>query len=134
MQKGIYLLIFCFLVLTSNAQNNTLKITASLPKVLKAGQSYVLKVKVSHNYTNEKTGGLTCSLINSKTHTSVDGWFLNIFPFQYFTTIANTPFETEFPFTVAHEYKEGLDIELVATVDNVKDSLHLHAPILKIKP
>ena len=134
MQKGFFLFIFCLHFFTSKAQNNAIKITASIPKVLKAGQSYVLKVKVAHNYNIEKTGNLTCSLLNAKTHKSVDGWFLNIFPFQYFTTIANTPFETEFPFTVAHEYKDGLDLELVASVEQIKDSIHLHIPILKIKP
>ena len=134
MQKALILLIFTLLFLNSKAQNDVLKITATLPKNLKAGHSYKIKVKVAHNFKLEKTGGLTCSLVNAKTHKSVDGWFLNIFPFQYFTTIANTPFETEFPFTVADEYKEALDIELVASVNEIKDSIHLHTPIVKKLP
>ena len=77
-----------------------------------------------HNFTVEKTGGLTCTLLNAATHKPVDGWFINIFPFQYFTTIAKTPFETEFSFTVPHDYKGKFEIAMVATVENIKDSVH----------
>ena len=61
----------------------------------------------------------------------MDGWFINIFPFQYFTTILNTPFETEFSFTVPNDYKGNFEINLVATVDQIKDSIHFLVPTYK---
>ena len=61
--------------------------------IIKTGQSVKLKVSVSHNLNEEKTGTLVMSLINHQTQKSVDGWFINIFPFQYFTTLSNQNFE-----------------------------------------
>ena len=53
---------------------------------------------------------------------------LNFFPFQYFTTISNEIFETEFPFTVPNDYKGKFSIELVAKVDSIKDSIRIDIP------
>lgn len=122
--KNSFLLILCFFLFSlANAQQK-LHIIAKPPVQLKWGQSYQLKAKVAHSFKVEKTGSITCTLINAKTHTPVDGWFLNVFPFQYFTTIANTPFETEFGFTVPHQYKGNFEIILVAQADQIKDSVH----------
>ena len=131
--KIIFALLVIFILVGSNsfAQNSFLKIKAVAPTKLKLGQSFILKTSVAHNFNIEKTGGITCTLVNGKTHVPVDGWFINIFPFQYFTTIANTPFETEFSFTVPHEYKGNFEINLVATVDQVKDSIHFSVPTYK---
>jgi len=131
--KIIFALLALLMVASTNsfAQNSVLKIKAVAPNKLKSGQSFKLKASVAHNFNIEKTGGLTCTLLNAKTHVPVDGWFINIFPFQYFTTIANTPFETEFSFTVPHEYKGNFEINLVATVDQIKDSIHFSVPTYK---
>jgi hypothetical protein len=86
-----------------------------------------------HDFPQEKTGQLTLALINHKTKKSVDGWFMNIFPFQYFTTIQNEPFETEFPFTVPFDYIGNFDIEIVARVNEIKDSIHFTIPTKKAK-
>jgi phosphorylcholine metabolism protein LicD len=125
-------LLLCILFSTNSfAQNSLLKIKAIAPNKLKLGQTFILKTTVAHNYNIEKTGGLTCTLLNAKTHVPVDGWFINIFPFQYFTTILNTPFETEFSFTVPNDYKGNFEINLVANVDQIKDSIHFLIPTYK---
>ncbi len=131
--KIIFALLPLFILVGTNcfAQNSFLKIKAGAPNKLKLGQSFILKASVAHNFKVEKTGGLTCTLLNAKTHVPVDGWFINIFPFQYFTTILNTPFETEFSFTVPNDYKGNFEINLVATVDQIKDSIHFSVPTYK---
>jgi hypothetical protein len=85
-------------------------------------------VQVKHQLTKEQTGTLQFALYNVETKKSVDGWFLNFFPFQYFTTISNEIFETEFPFTVPNDYKGKFSIELVAKVDSIKDSIRIDIP------
>ena len=127
------MLLVCILLIAfgSNAQKSFLQIKAIAPSKLKLGQSFKLKTKVVHNFKEEKTGGLTCTLLNSETHKPVDGWFINIFPFQYFTTIAKTPFETEFSFTVPNDFKGKIEIVLVAQVDQIKDSVHFVVPTNK---
>ena len=123
MKNSLLLLLLLCMGSFANAQES-FRIIAKPPASLKWGQSYKLKAKVDHNFTTEKTGGISCTLLNAKTHKPVDGWFINIFPFQYFTTIANTPFEAEFSFTVPHQYKGSFEIILVAQADQIKDSVH----------
>jgi len=122
------LFIFCTGAL--RAQSPYLKINAIPPNQLKQGQSFKLMTTVAHNFTEEKTGGISCAFLNATTHKSVDGWFMNVFPFQYFTTIANTPFETEFTFTVPDEYKGKFEIILVAEANKIKDSVHFVVPVI----
>ena len=92
------------------------------------GESIKLKVQVKHQLSKEQTGHLEFALYNTETKKSVDGWFLNFFPFQYFTTISNEIFETEFPFTVPNDYQGKFSIELVAKVDSIKDSIRIDIP------
>jgi len=139
MKRVITLFIFLSICIYIQAQKlnvnkkPSLKIECFTPNVLSLGQSIKLKVKLRHDFLQEKTGQLTLALINHKTKKSVDGWFMNIFPFQYFTTIQNEPFETEFPFTVPFDYIGNFDIEIVARVNEIKDSIHFTIPTKKVK-
>jgi hypothetical protein len=124
------LLLFCCVLLTkqSLAQQKPLSIHFTAPTQMYLGESIKLKVQVKHQLNQEKTGTLQFALFNSETKKSVDGWFLNFFPFQYFTTIKNEIFETEFPFTVPNDYKGKFSLELVAKVDSIKDSIRIDIP------
>jgi hypothetical protein len=140
MKRAITLFLLLSICIYTQAQNlsgvnkkPSLKIECVTPTVLSLGQSIKLKVKVRHNFPQEKTGQLTLALINHKTKKSVDGWFINIFPFQYFTTIQNEVFETEFPFTVPFDYLGNFDMEIVARVNEIKDSIHITIPTKKAK-
>ena len=129
----LFTLFFCS-QLTMAQEKPAIKINCLAPVKLKTGQSVKLKVGVSHNLKKEKTGTLVLSLINHQTQTSVDGWFLNIFPFQYFTTIQNEKFEVEFPFTVPNDYSDSFDLVLVAKVENLKDSIGFVISTNKVIP
>jgi hypothetical protein len=129
----LFALFFCS-HLTMAQDKPTIKIHCIAPVKLKTGQTVKLKVSVSHNLKEEKTGTLVLSLINHQTQKSVDGWFLNIFPFQYFTTLKNEKFETEFPFTVPNDCIDGFDMILIAAVNELKDSIRFTIPNKKIIP
>ena len=140
MKSVSILFLFLSICIYTIAQNSSsvnkksnIKIECTTPTFLTLGQAIKLKVKVRHNLLQEKTGQLTLALINHKTKKSVDGWFVNIFPFQYFTTIKNEAFETEFPFTVPFDYSGNFDIEIVARVNEIKDSIHITIPTKKAK-
>lgn len=124
--------LFCCLLIStiSSAQQKTLSIHFTAPTQMNQGESLKLKVQVKHQIKTERTGHLQLALFNAETKQSVDGWFLNFFPFQYFTTIANETFETEFPFTVPNDFKGIFIIELVAQVDSIKDSVRITIPTL----
>jgi hypothetical protein len=129
----LFALFFCS-QLTMAQKKPAIKILCITPVKLKTGQSVKLKVQVIHNLKKEKTGTLVLSLINHQTKTSVDGWFLNIFPLQYFTTIKNEKFEVEFPFTVPNDYSDSFDLVLVAHVGNLKDSIGFVISTNKVIP
>jgi hypothetical protein len=121
-------LILCCVLLTtqSKAQQKPLSIHLTTPKQMYLGESLKLIVQIKHQLTKEQTGTLQFALYNAETKKSVDGWFLN--SFQYFTTISNEIFETEFPFTVPNDFKGKFSIELVAKVDSIKDSIRVDIP------
>ncbi len=140
MKLSLILISFTLFCLNSNGQLNknhtsqtSIKIHCTPPKFLTMGSSIKLKVQVSHQLVQEKIGQLTLSITNPINHQSVDGWFTNIFPFQYFTTIKNEKFETEFPITVPYDYKGDIAIDIVARVNEFKDSVHISLPIKKQK-
>ena len=128
--RFVYSILFCciFFAKLSIAQQKPLSIHLTPPSQMFLGESIKLKVQVKHQLTKEQTGHLEFALFNTETKKSVDGWFLNFFPFQYFTTISNEIFETEFPFTVPNDYKGKFSIELVAKVDSIKDSIRIDIP------
>ena len=117
-----WLIVGCMWSCFANAQSAPLHIKCSPPKNLKPGTSFLLKVEIQHHLAEEKTGELTFAIFNTSKN-AADGWFLNFFPFQYFTTIQNENYTTSFPFTVPHDYKGSFAIELVAKVGNIKDSV-----------
>jgi len=120
------LLLCCVLLTTQSlAQQKPLSIHFTAPSQMYLGETIKLKVQVKHQLNQEKTGHLQFALYNAATKKSVDGWFLNFFPFQYFTTISNEIFETEFPFTVPNDYKGKFTLELVAKVDTIQDSIRI---------
>ena len=126
----VYATLFLCIVLTtqSKAQQKLLSIHFTAPAQMFLGETIKLKVQIKHQLTKEQTGHIEFALFNTETKKSVDGWFLNFFPFQYFTTISNEIFETEFPFTVPNDYKGKFSIELVAKVDSIKDSIRIDIP------
>jgi hypothetical protein len=130
-QRFVYatLLLCCVLLTTQSlAQQKPLSIHFTAPTAMFLGETLKLKVQVKHQLTKEQTGTIQFALYNAETKKSVDGWFLNFFPFQYFTTISNEIFETEFPFTVPNDYKGKFSIELVAKVDSIQDSIRIDIP------
>jgi hypothetical protein len=130
-QRFVYATLFlCCVLLTtqSQAQQKPLSIHFTALTEMYLGETLKLKVQVKHQLNQEKTGTLQFALYNVETKKSVDGWFLNFFPFQYFTTISNEIFETEFPFTVPNDYKGKFSIELVAKVDSIKDGIRIDIP------
>jgi len=123
------LLLCCVLLTTQSiAQQKPLSIHWTAPTQMYLGEPIKLKVQVKHQLTKEQTGTLQFALYNAETKKSVDGWFLNFFPFQYFTTISNEIFETEFPFTVPNDYKGKFTLELVAKVNSIQDSIRIDIP------
>ncbi|MFX6790162.1 hypothetical protein ABTH34_19770, partial [Acinetobacter baumannii] len=94
-------------------------IVCSFPAELKQNDYRELKVGVENNFLKESTGHLSFEIFNADKNISVDGWFLNVFPFQYFTATPKQSFNTKFPFTVPGDYKGKIKIVIKATCGTI---------------
>jgi hypothetical protein len=124
MKKAIAILfLFSINFLAVQAQQKKLlTIHCSFPQKINSGNKINLKVMITHQLEKEQTGNITFEITDNN-NKSVDGWFLNIFPFQYFTSTAKENFETTFPFTVPSNFSGTLKLILKASCGEAKDSV-----------
>ncbi|MDE3235000.1 MAG: hypothetical protein KGO81_03520 [Bacteroidota bacterium] len=111
------------------SSGKALSIHSHFPSVLHPNQQKQLVVEIEHRLHDETTGNITFELFNYQTHTSVDGWFLNIFPFQYFTATPGQKFKTNFPFTVPGNFTGKVQLIIKATCGAFKDSVSQIIPV-----
>lgn len=116
---------------TLYAQRPFMQLAFQAPKQMQVGTSIKLKVRVQYYSTTEQTGTISLSLFNQQTKNSVDGWFLNIFPFQYFTTLQGEFFETEFPFTVPNDFSGAFELAVIAKAGTLSDSVRYTIPTIQ---
>lgn len=122
------IILFLFILCSINSfvtaqQQKQLTLHCNFPKQLNGGDKIDLKVTVAHHLSKEQTGNVTLELFDANTNKSVDGWFLNIFPFQYFTSIAGEKFNASFPFTVPSNFNGKIKMIVKAVCGNAKDSV-----------
>lgn len=110
---------------TSNAPKS-LHLQTSFPKFLRQGDRMELATTMVNHSNKEVTGQVQLELINAATHQSVDGWFLNTFPNQYFTIAAHRNETTTFPVQVPYDFSGQIYLRVSARVDDaiqLQDSL-----------
>jgi hypothetical protein len=117
------LLSFFWMNISFAQKTNSIKVHYSLSKELKAGKKYDLPVSITNTLSSENTGTIDFGIINTKTNTSVDGWFLNIFPHQFFTGTPRKKFSTTFPFTIPSDFKGEIKFIIKAECHGAVDSV-----------
>ena len=115
--------------LSAQQKKILIQIHCNAPKILKNGDKIELPVSIKHQLATENTGTVTLELLNAANNTSVDGWFLNVFPLQYFTSIQHKTFTAEFPITVPMDYTGKIKLIIKASCANQKDSLAFIIPV-----
>ena len=68
-------------------EKDFVKIHVNVLQHVTQGASIKLPVKVVYKTSKEQTGFITLSILNHDTQKSIDGWCINIFPFQYFPIV-----------------------------------------------
>jgi len=128
----LFLSVVLFFVCSSlfaQQKKSLLQIHCNAPKILTTGEKIELPVSITHQLTKENTGIVTVELFNTATNTSVDGWFLNVFPLQYFTSIQHKTFTAKFPITVPMDYTGKIKIFIKASCANATDSVSFIIPV-----
>lgn len=108
----------------------TLMVQAGVPRFLREGDNIELSAKLSNLSDKELTGQVTLELIDAITGTSVDGWFQNVFPVQYFTVAAGQTSAIKFPVSIPFSYNKPLTYRLVAKADNYSDGEENTIPVV----
>ena len=78
------------------------------PRFIREGDRMELVTKVVNMGDKEITGTVQLELIDAATNKSVDGWFKNIFPNQYFTVEAGQSMAVKFPIEIPFNFNSAL--------------------------
>lgn len=99
----------------------SLMVQPNIPRFLREGDQMELSVKIANLTNKEVTGTLVLELIDATTNRSVDGWFQNVFPQQYFTVEAMQSSIAQFPIQVPFSYNKPLTYRIIARTNELSD-------------
>lgn len=107
-----------------------LMVQPNMPRFFREGDQLELVTKIANLSDKELTGTVSLALIDPSTNQSVDGWFQNVFPQQYFTAEAGKSIAIQFPIQIPFSYNKPLIWKIVATSGNYFDGVENTLPVL----
>lgn len=108
----------------------TLMVQTNLPRFMREGDKMEIVTKISNTSNKELTGQLVLELFDTEKNSSVDGWFQNIFPVQYFTVEANQSTTARFPIQVPYIFNRPLTWRVTAKAGSFSDGEQNTLPVL----
>jgi hypothetical protein len=91
-----------------------LMIQPNAPRFLREGDKMEFSAKIVNMTEKELTGQAELQLIDATTNQSIDGWFKNVIPNQYFTVAAGQSEAVNFPLEVPYQFNKALVWRIVA--------------------
>lgn len=85
-----------------------LMVQPNMPRFLRQGDHLEITTKIVNLSDKELTGQAQLELFDATTNQSVDGWFVNSFPNQYFTVAAGQSEVVKFPVQVPMQFSNAL--------------------------
>jgi hypothetical protein len=108
----------------------TLMVQSNAPRFMREGDNMEFTATISNLSDKEITGQATLELVDATTNTSVDGWFQNVFPTQYFTVGAKQSSVVKFPIQIPFSYNKPLTWRVVAKSENYSDGEENILPVV----
>ncbi len=108
----------------------TLMVQPNAPRFMREGDNMEFVTKIANLSDKELTGQCIFELIDATTGASVDGWFQNSFPTQYFTVAANQSTVVKFPILIPFNYNKPLTWRVIAKAAAFGDGEENTLPIL----
>jgi hypothetical protein len=108
----------------------TLMVQANPPRFMREGDKMEFSAKVTNLSGEELSGQVMLELIDANAGSSVDGWFQNVFPVQYFTVLAKQSTTVKFPIQIPFSFNRALTWRLVARAGNYSDGEENILPVL----
>ncbi len=107
-----------------------LMIQPNAPRFLREGDVMEFSAKIVNLSDKEITGQVSFELVDAATKTSIDGWFQNVFPSQYFTVDAGKSFPLKFPIQVPYSFNQPLAWRIIAKAGEYSDGEENSLPVL----
>ena len=109
-----------------------LMVQPNAPRFLREGDRMEFSAKIVNLTDKEITGTSQLELLDAGTNKSVDGWFKNVFPNQYFTIPAGQSVAVKFPMEVPSNFNAAMMYRIKAiTKDNLySDGEEAALPVL----
>jgi uncharacterized protein YfaS (alpha-2-macroglobulin family) len=107
-----------------------LMVQPNAPRFLRQGDRMEFSVKVVNLSQKELTGQAELQLVDAATNQSVDGWFLNTFPNQYFTVAAGGSEVVKFPMEIPFQFTSTLQWRAIARSGTFSDGEEMILPVL----
>ena len=105
----------------------------NLPRFLREGDRIDLSTRIVNLGGKEITGQVQLELIDPETNQSVDGWFRNVFPNQYFTVAAGQSTVASFSLEIPYQYAKPVIYRFTASNDSISDGEEGILPVLLSK-
>jgi hypothetical protein len=91
-----------------------LMVQPNAPRFLREGDRMEFSAKIANLTDKEFTGQAQLQLIDATTNQSIDGWFQNMSPNQYFTVAAGQSEAVKFPIQVPYLFNKALAWRIIA--------------------
>jgi hypothetical protein len=108
----------------------TLMVQPNAPRFMREGDNMEFSSKIVNLSNKELTGTVSLALIDATTNRSVDGWFQNVFPNQYFTAEAGQSVVVKFPIQIPFSFNKALTWRIVAKADDYSDGEENTLPVI----
>ena len=99
-----------------------LMLQPNVPRFLREGDHIYLSTKIVNLTDSEFTGQVELQLLDATTNQSVDGWFQNIQPNQYFTVAAKQSEPVTFSLQVPFQFNNPLTYRIIARTTSPSSS------------
>ncbi|HJW18499.1 MAG TPA: alpha-2-macroglobulin family protein [Flavisolibacter sp.] len=110
-----------------------LMVQPNAPRFLRQGDHMEFSTKIVNLSDKEMTGQVQLELLDATTNQSVDGWFMNTFPNQFFTVGAGQSESVSFPIQVPFQFNNALVWRITARSGNLSDGEENVLPVLSNK-
>ena len=95
-----------------------LMVQPNAPRFLREGDRIEFSAKIVNLSDKEITGTTQLALLDAATNKTIDGWFKNIFPTQYFTVAAGQSAAVKFPIEVPFNFNSAMTYRIIAKSSN----------------
>ena len=92
-----------------------LMVQPNAPRFMREGDRMDFSGKIVNLSSKELTGQVELQLIDPTTNQSVDGWFRNVFPNQFFTVAAGQSTPVTFSLEIPYQYNKPVTYRIVAS-------------------